>query len=247
MGSIKLEGFAAAFFAAAVVLTIAAVIALGIVGRSIDAGCVAECLERNALAMQTHTAIAAWASVIVTLATGVLVLRTLHYARKSAEAAVDAVATSERIGKSQVRAYLAIDGAAIALGQLGSIDFNTELKNTGQSPATKIRAHLKIGLYWVGTDPEGEVFEEEKWVAQQTVPVPHISAAQAFPLRFSVLALFNNPPIPKLFESDEYVAVRATLSVTYVDVFDDQQAITESFSRLVESYDRLKELTLSRR
>ncbi|TWC90199.1 hypothetical protein FB593_1011479 [Rhizobium sp. SJZ105] len=70
-------------------------------------------------------------------------------ARRSADAAYDAVATARRVGEAQTRAYLFLKSAKYRLSKK-EIAVAIEIGNTGQSPATNVSYVASLRVFEVG-------------------------------------------------------------------------------------------------
>lgn len=135
MNDRKLEGLGSVLIGVAILLAVIAMIVIGVVARLIDLGCNDDCLARHDLAMQANMAYAAWAMVIVTSGTGVLLWLTLRATRAQ-------IATSERIGEAQTRAYLTVTSASTTIGD-GLFRVDYFFRNSGQTPAKEIGTYVK--------------------------------------------------------------------------------------------------------
>lgn len=119
-------------------------------------------------------------------------------------------------GRKQVRAYLTVDNASaffIGLPEGGvtvpHFRFNLTLKNTGLSPARKIRFNLQ--LTWRTKDGQN--------VEQKTIAIDPISAQSADPVTSFILC----PKMNILTDAPHFDVVSVVLSVEIlgIDVFND--------------------------
>lgn len=88
--------------------------------------------------------------------------RATEAARKAADAARDAVSAAEKNAAKQLRAYVWKEVVTESLVELmdGRSAIDLTIRNSGQSPAKKVRAWVKMGVY--GTDhSDGARFADE--------------------------------------------------------------------------------------
>jgi len=120
---------------------------------------------------------ATFATVVLTFAALIAIIRTLHHTRRAADytgdmleeakkatvAAEGAVEVTRDIGEKQVRAYLHVTDFSFSVGKTGEIGATISVANAGQSPAVNVRASVK--------------FEHDgKTPVRLDIPMPNISA-----------------------------------------------------------------------
>ncbi|OJX45028.1 MAG: hypothetical protein BGO80_04035 [Devosia sp. 63-57] len=189
------------------------------------------------LATQRSMAASAWwmvvasaAAAAVGLATLVLVANTLNEARRSADAARDAVKATLTVGKKQTRAYLVVENAnLIATDLLPSLTFTVDVRNTGQSPAQKVRARGTLKIVKTSTNAEGEVAETIRLSMEGSMQMPDISAAQSMPFSFGELYLNDDPGLHERLD-DIFLTAKANIWIDYEDVFGDEDTVEVRFS-----------------
>lgn len=173
----QFEGVGVFLLGLAAVACIATAIAGGIHFPLANASCTDDCLSRLDLSSQQSMSWASWAMVAVTAAgTGVgaatllLVYATLMEARRSADAAQDAVRQAEattakvqQLGVAQYRAYMAVTSMSMHFEPGGEmILFRWTTFNTGQSPARRPRLEITFQLQyrketqWLNSDGDNE-------------------------------------------------------------------------------------------
>lgn len=97
------------------------------------------------------------ATVLLTFAALIAIIRTLHHTRRAADytgdmlieaanatkAAEDGVATTRDIGEKQVRAYLHVSSVEFTLGRnQGEVGVSLTIANAGQSPAVAVKGEV---------------------------------------------------------------------------------------------------------
>jgi hypothetical protein len=197
------------------------------------------------LVAQRSMSAAAWWMVMITgLSVGVgaaglyLILRTLQEAKRSADAAENAVATTLRIGKQQVRAYLNVEDAVAKLEShhiMFTVD--ADLRNSGQSPAQEVGGKADLRFVEFFTYPDGEIGTEVLASLHTTFRTPAVGAGQTVKLRLTFAVLGMKPPIGRIFNGYNSRAVEVHVVTEYNDVFDDRHITAAMLGSIASSVD----------
>lgn len=162
--------------------------------------------------------------LVITFAGVMLVLATLLYTKKAAEAARDAVVETEKatkaardIGEAQVRAYLSVETSAMRI-LAGTLNCWPKFKNTGQSPATNIEIMVDIRV-WPSLPSSSKSYEAR----DITGKVPPVAAGNSDVASFRVTPSELGAPDDLFDGEDVHVSVQGT--VRWHDVFGKEQAL----------------------
>lgn len=200
------------------------------------------------LVAQRSMSAAAWWMVMITglsVAVGAaglyLIARTLQEAKRSADAAENAVAATLQIGKQQVRAYLNIDEALAKLDNhhvLFSVD--ADLRNSGQSPAQEVSGSARLRFVEFFTYPDGEVGQVILASVNTTFRAPAVGAGQTVKLRLTFTVFGITPPVSDIFYDYNSRAVEVHVVTKYSDVFDGRHSNTVMLGSIISSIDDFK-------
>lgn len=176
-------------------------------------------------ATQRMAKYAFWSTVIVGFGTFLLVW-TLWETRKANKAAQNAVAVTRDIGMLQVRAYIGTANVMVKGIVVGETpEFSLNIKNTGQSPANRVKVRADVFLVVAGDvdrapiripDP-GPSYSTSTIAAGETVGIARKWSA---PLSADQMALLSTNALTFAFAGH----------VVYRDVFEKTRRLTFKFN-----------------
>lgn len=153
-----------------------------------------------------YDTIAQWGMALLSLAAVYLLWETLKASRTTLKATREMAAETARVGEAQVMAYLSIDATTVDISvrdNLVSIIVKPEIRNSGQSPARKIRVQASIKGVHDGPSmyaAQSDLMAGEGYVGiqpiQSTASFADIgfneSTREPVPIRFTVLMTAEN-------------------------------------------------------
>lgn len=181
--------------------------------------------EYDLIAQRSMSAAAWWMVVVTGIATLIgglslgLIALTLREARRSADAAIDAVDASRQaviatreVGQAQVRAYLIVKSASLTYESNGNVTIKYTLYNSGQTPARRVELRMD---FWIDIHgKQGAVGITSRQGTQSHSDVP---AGEARDGKFDLKG-YMPPESRRAFTDLESRAV-AVLTPVFDDVF----------------------------
>lgn len=186
--------------------------------------------EYDLIAQRSMSAAAWWMVIVTGIATligGVslgLIALTLREARRSADAAIDAVDASRQavvatreVGQAQVRAYLIVKSASLTYESNGNVTIRYTLYNSGQTPARRVELRMD---FWI------DIYEKRKAVGitsrKGTQSHSDVPAGEAREGKFDLKGYL--PPENR----DSFVELESRAVAVLTPVFDDVFGVTIS-------------------
>jgi hypothetical protein len=205
--------------------------------------------EASDLAAQHSMAAAAWWMVVISgTSTAVgglglyLIARTLQEAKRSADAGEQVVDATVQIGKRQVRAYLNIQKAKVAVDRNHIVAMvDADLRNSGQSPAKKIRGTATFRVVEFYTTPDGDVENNTLLSRSSNFQGTDVSAGLGVELRLTFGLLGSDPPLTRLLDGFAQRGIEIDIEMSYVDVFGDADTAKYMLGSMLTSMDQLVE------